>query len=160
MADMQIKKPNTHGEFNAIGISPSLTVNDLEKSLRFYTDGLGFGIEEQYEMDGKVLGIMMKAGNAHLGLSQDDFAKGRDRMKGVGLRFWIPTSQDVYDLAKRVAAKGIKLDEGPAKLEWEADAFTQDHHLQRSGHPRWLNARYLAEPGTAMTSISSRAVSM
>jgi catechol 2,3-dioxygenase-like lactoylglutathione lyase family enzyme len=124
MADMQIKKPNTQGHFNAIGVSPSLTVNDLETSLRFYTDGLGFGIEEQYEMDGKVLGVMMKAGNAHLGISQDDFAKGHDRKKGVGLRFWIPTSQDVYDLAKRVEASGIKLDEGPAKLEWEADAFT------------------------------------
>jgi catechol 2,3-dioxygenase-like lactoylglutathione lyase family enzyme len=124
MADVQIKKAKTEGHFNAIGISPSLTVNDLDKSLRFYTEGLGFGIEEHYEMDGKVVGVMMKAGNAHLGLSQDDFAKGRDRQKGVGLRFWVPTAQDINDLAKRAQASGIKLDEGPAKLEWEADAFT------------------------------------
>ena len=124
MADPQIKKVNTQGHFNAIGISPSLTCNDLDKSLRFYTEGLGFGIDEQYEMDGKVVGVMMKAGYAHLGISQDDFAKGRDRKKGVGLRFYIPTAQDINDLASRAQAAGIKLDEGPAKLDCGPDAFT------------------------------------
>lgn len=124
MADVQVKKGKTEGHFKAIGISPSLTVNDLDASLRFYTAGLGFGIEEHYEVDGNVVGVMMKAGHAHLGLSQDDFAKGRDRQKGVGLRFWIPTSQDVYELAKRVEAAGIKLDEAAGKLEWGGDAFT------------------------------------
>lgn len=93
--------------------TPSLTVNDLEKSVRFYTDVLGFIVGERWEEGGKLLGVMLKAGVCQIGLSQDDFAKGRDRQKGVGMRLYCDTAQDVDALAARIKAAGGRLTQEP-----------------------------------------------
>ena len=47
--------------------TPSLTVNDLEKSVRFYTHVLGFIVGERWEEGGKLLGVMLKAGVCQIG---------------------------------------------------------------------------------------------
>lgn len=104
-------------------ISPGFTVNDLEKSIQFY-EALGFGIDERWESDGKLMGVMMRAGNAMLGLNQDDWAKGKNRVKGVGMRVWISTGQDVDQVAARAKAHGIALDAEPEDTEWGGRAFT------------------------------------
>jgi len=74
-----------HASLNATGLMPALTVNKLQESLDFFT-GLGFDVEETWEENGALTGAMIKAGNARLGLNQDDGKKGRDRTKGVGMR--------------------------------------------------------------------------
>ena len=79
----------------ARNLSIALTANDLERSLRFYTDGLGFTVDQREEADGKLQGVMLKAGDAWLGLSQDDFAKGRNRTKGIGMSLYFETEQDI-----------------------------------------------------------------
>ncbi len=104
-------------------ISPGFTVNDLEQSIRFY-EGLGFAIDERWESEGKVVGVMLRAGNAMLGLNQDDWAKGRNRVKGVGMRVWIATGQDIDQVAARAKANGVKLDSEPEDTEWGGRAFT------------------------------------
>jgi lactoylglutathione lyase len=92
---------------------PTLTVNDIERSVRFYTDVLGFIVIEQLT-DGAVLqGALMKAGVCTLGLSQDDWAKGRDRKKGEGMRLWCHTAQDIDALALRITAAGGRLTDEP-----------------------------------------------
>src|SRR5438876_8799759 len=96
----------TQTTLNAVGLAPILTVNNLEKSMQFY-EGLGFGIEERFEQDGKVMGVMLRAGEARLNLTQDDWGKGRDRVKGVGFRIFIVTTQDIDDLAGKVKAAGV-----------------------------------------------------
>ena len=98
-------------------LAPSLTVDDLETSLEFYVDGLGFTVDERWEEDGKLLGAMLVAGSCHLGLSQDDWAKGRDRTKGVGFRLWAETAQDLDEIAARLAEHGIPHD-GPKETSW------------------------------------------
>jgi uncharacterized glyoxalase superfamily protein PhnB len=118
MASLQTTLGGATGSLNAHGLSPSLTCSDLRRSLHFYCDGLGFAIEEESEVDGKVLFIMLRAGNARLGIGQDDFAKGRDRVKGVGMRMWIPTDQDVTAIAARLKAAGYTLDQEPEPLPW------------------------------------------
>jgi hypothetical protein len=45
---------------------------------------LGFAVDERWEDNGMLLGVMMRAGKSQIGLSQDDWKKGRDRKKGVG----------------------------------------------------------------------------
>ena len=68
-------------------ISPSFTVNDVEASVAWYRDVLGFKLGERWEHEGKLMGAMMAAGKtATLMLGQDDWKKGRDRVKGVGVR--------------------------------------------------------------------------
>lgn len=100
-------------------LTPSLTVDDLEQSLRFYTDGLGFTVEERWEEDGRLLGVILLAGTCRIGLSQDDWAKGRDREKGLGFRLWAETAQDLDELAERMRQHGLEAD-GPKTEEWGA----------------------------------------
>ena len=108
---------------NAKSMFPSLTASDLSRSLHFYVDGLGFEIADRSETDGVLRFAMLKAGNTMLGIGQDDFAKGRDRSKGVGVRFWLQTEQDLVALADRAKAAGLKLDADPAPLPWGPMAF-------------------------------------
>lgn len=98
-------------------VMPSLTVDDLESSLRFYADGLGFTVQERWEEDGKLLGAMLVAGACHLGLSQDDWSQGRDRTKGVGFRIWAETAQDLDRLAERMREQSIE-HVGPKEESW------------------------------------------
>ncbi len=106
----------------AKSLAPSFTVDDLQQSIRFF-EGLGFGVEERWEENGVLLGVMLQAGQAHIGLSQDDWKKGRDRQKGVGMRVFIGTNQDIDGLAARAKAAGITLDQEPHDTPWGSRAF-------------------------------------
>lgn len=108
---------------NAKSSFPSLTATDLTRSLHFYVDGLGFEIVERNEVEGVLRFAMLKSGNVTLGIGQDDFAKGKNRVKGVGARFWIQTGADLTALAARAKAAGITLDADPAPLPWGPMAF-------------------------------------
>lgn len=103
-------------------LEPSLTVNDLQQSIRFY-QGLGFEIEDKWEDKGVLLGVMLKAGATRLGISQDDWKKGRDRHKGVGMRVYIRTAQNVERLAGNAKSAGITLDAEPHDTPWGSRAF-------------------------------------
>jgi uncharacterized glyoxalase superfamily protein PhnB len=103
-------------------VMPSLTVNDLKQSLDFF-EALGFEIEDRWEQDGKMLGAMLKAGDARLGLSQDDGKKGTDRTKGVGMRLYIEANDNIDDVAARAKAAGLKLQREPHDTDWGTRAF-------------------------------------
>ncbi len=103
-------------------IAPGVTVNDLARSIAFY-EGLGFAVGERWEDGGKLMGVMLHAGTGMLGLSQDDFAKGTDRVKGVGMRTWISTEQDIDAIAARAKAAGVTLDSGPEDYPWGGRGF-------------------------------------
>jgi uncharacterized glyoxalase superfamily protein PhnB len=103
-------------------LSPSFTVNDLQKSISFF-EGLGFAVDERWEEGGVLLGVMLRAGEARIGLSQDDWKKGRDRQKGVGMRLFLSTTQDIDQLAARAKKAGISLDSEPHDSEWGSRAF-------------------------------------
>jgi catechol 2,3-dioxygenase-like lactoylglutathione lyase family enzyme len=103
-------------------IVPSFTVDDLEKSITFY-EGLGFAVDERWEDNGMLLGVMLRAGKNRIGLSQDDWKKGRDRKKGVGMRTFIATTQQIDEIAARARQAGIKLDSEPHDTEWKSREF-------------------------------------
>ncbi|OGF25430.1 MAG: hypothetical protein A2V63_08390 [Candidatus Eisenbacteria bacterium RBG_19FT_COMBO_70_11] len=104
-------------------MTPTFTVNDLEESIAWYRDGLGFVVSERWEEGGKLQGVMLKAGSCAFALSQDDFRKGRDREKGVGFRILADTSQSVDALAERIRAYGGKIIMEPADMPWGARSF-------------------------------------
>ena len=104
--------------------SPGFTVNDLEKSLAWYRDVVGFAVEERWERDGKLAGVSLKAGNVSIMIGQDDWKKGRDRKKGEGFRIYCDTDQDVDKLAARVKAKGGTLDTEPQDQPWSTRDFS------------------------------------
>jgi uncharacterized glyoxalase superfamily protein PhnB len=103
--------------------SPSLTVNDIEKSLAFYCDILGFTVKERWKEDGVLKGAELVAGRVSFWLSQDDWKKGRDRVKGQGLRIYCTTTQDVDALAEGIKARGGTLAEGPKDRPWGGRDF-------------------------------------
>lgn len=103
-------------------VMPTLTVDDLSQSLTFFS-GLGFEIEDRWEDNGVLMGAKLRAGDARLGLTQDDGKKGRDRVKGLGLRLYIETGDDIDDAAARAEAAGVTLTAKPYDTEWGARAF-------------------------------------
>ncbi|MBI2401351.1 MAG: VOC family protein [Gemmatimonadetes bacterium] len=104
-------------------IAPSLTVNDLQASLAWYRDVLGFTVYETWEHEGKLAGASLKAGSAYVNLSQDDWAKGRDRVKGEGFRLYLSTRQNLDQIAAAIKARGGKLASEPTDQPWGARTF-------------------------------------
>jgi uncharacterized glyoxalase superfamily protein PhnB len=104
-------------------VMPSLTVNDVAASLAWYRDVLGFIVTQEMKRDDKHMGAILKAGAVELLLAQDDFAKGRDRQKGVALRFFCVTSQDVDQLAAAIVSRGGVLAHPPQDQPWGTRDF-------------------------------------
>ena len=103
-------------------IVPSFTVDDLQKSITFY-EAFGFAVTDRWEDKGTLIGVMLRAGKSQIGLSQDDWKKGRDRQKGIGMRLFMGTTQNVDEIAARAKSAGITLKSEPHDTEWKTRAF-------------------------------------
>jgi catechol 2,3-dioxygenase-like lactoylglutathione lyase family enzyme len=99
-------------------VAPSLTVNDLEASVAFYCDVLGFIVAERWEEAGALRGVRLKSGACEFFLAQDDWKKGRDRTKGIGFRLLCMTVQEIDALAESIKARGGKLAREPMDQLW------------------------------------------
>jgi len=107
--------------------NPIFTVTDLERSIRFYTDVLGFVVSDRFHgSDGALQGVMLKAGVCELGLSQDDWAKGRDRQRGVAVRVWCTTAQDIDALAQRIKTRNYQLTLEPSDESFGGRSLSLD----------------------------------
>lgn len=104
---------------------PSYTVNDVEKSLAWYRDVLGFTVKERWENNGKLEGVEMKAGAVSFMLGQDDWKKGRTRAKGEAIRMFCSTDQDIDAIAAQVKAAGGTLAREPND-DWGMRSFSID----------------------------------
>lgn len=98
-------------------------MGDLEKSLAWYQDRLGFTVDRRYERGGRLQVVAMRAGAVRLLIGQDDGTKGPDRVKGEGASLQITTDQDVDALANRVKASGGVLELEPVDTPWGARVF-------------------------------------
>jgi len=119
------KKAKADNKLRLTSASPSFTVNDIEKSMAWYRDVLGFTVTERWEDGGKLLGAEMAAGDVSFMIGQDDWKKGRDRVKGVGVRLYCMTDQDIDTLAARIKANGGTL-EGPRDTQWNTRELAVD----------------------------------
>ena len=111
-----------HTALNATNVVPSITVDDIGKSIAFY-DALGFAVKDRWDENGELMYAMLQSGKLQLGLNQDDWKKGRDRKKGLGVRLHIETAQNVDEIAARVKAAGITLDAEPFDTPWKTRQF-------------------------------------
>jgi uncharacterized glyoxalase superfamily protein PhnB len=105
-------------------IGVSLTVDDLEASVRWYRDVLGFTVVDEWEDEGRPVGVALIAGAARVILSRDDGVKGWNRAKGQGLRLYLNTAQDVDRLAENIVARGGTLESVPADMPWGSRVFS------------------------------------
>jgi uncharacterized glyoxalase superfamily protein PhnB len=101
----------------------SITVKDIQKSLGWYQNVVGFGVERSVERDGRPVFVALRAGDVRLSLNQDDGAKGWDRIKGLGFSINIWTTEDVDAIASRIKASGGTLDSEPVDAPWGARFF-------------------------------------
>lgn len=100
------------------GTAIGLTVNDLQRSLTWYRDVLGFVVTDEWRHEGTLTGVEMRAGSVEIYLGQDDWKKGRDRVKGEGVRIYGRTVQDVDRLAAVIKARGGVLAHEPKTQPW------------------------------------------
>ena len=108
--------------FRANTLSASLTVSDLQKSLVWYRDVLGFTVAREFEREGTLFAVSLRAGAVPLLITQDTGAKGSDRVKGEGFSLQLTTDQNIDEMAKRIQARGGTLDSEPAD-GWGARVF-------------------------------------
>ncbi len=104
-------------------LSNSLTVDDIQESLRWYRDVLGFEVVQTMEHEGELQAVMLRAGDAGLLINQDDGAKGWDRTKGEGFSLHFTTDQDVDQIAAGIRARGGELVSEPEDKPWGARVF-------------------------------------
>ena len=109
--------------FRGLTLSASLTVKDLEKSLAWYHDMVGFAIDQKYEREGKLQAVSLKAGDVRILIGQDDGAKGMDRVKGEGFSMMITTDQNIDEIATRIKELGGIFKTDPTDTPWGARMF-------------------------------------
>lgn len=101
-------------------LQASLTVKDLQQSVTWYVDIVGFIVDRRIERDGKLRGVAVSAGEVRIILNQDDGAKGWDRIKGQGFSLQITTAQSVDEIARRIKERGGSLEMEPQDMPWGA----------------------------------------
>ncbi len=105
-------------------VMPALTTNDLEQSIAWYRDVIGFVVVEEMRREGSLQGAVIQAGQQRFLLARDDFQKGRDRAKGAGFRLYCVTAQDIDQLAQGIKQRGGVLEQEPADQPWGARDFS------------------------------------
>lgn len=110
---------------NATTLGGSLTCKDLDASIRWYRDAIGFAVEQSFEHEGKVVAAVIGAGNIRLVLNQDDGKLGWDRIKGQGfyVQINVAVPADVDAAAARIKAAGTAILDEPADRPWGARMF-------------------------------------
>ena len=110
---------------NATTLGCSITCKDVEASIRFYHEVLGFGVDQTFEREGKVVGAIIGAGDIRIVLNQDDGKLGWDRIKGQGFYLQINAAAyaDVDATAERIRAAGGTLLNEPADRPWGVRMF-------------------------------------
>jgi uncharacterized glyoxalase superfamily protein PhnB len=97
----------------AQSLEASLTTADVVRSRDWYRDVLGFEVDREFRRDGNLFAVSMRAGSIRILVTQDNGAKGADRVKGEGFSLQITTAQDIDALAAAAKRAGAVLDTEP-----------------------------------------------
>ena len=109
--------------FRGRSLAASFTVNNLDASLNWYRDVLGFSVDRKFEREGHLFAVSLKAGDVRILIGQDDGTKGANRVKGDGFSLQIETDQDIDEVANRVKQSGGVLETEPTDTPWGARIF-------------------------------------
>ncbi|QDT90382.1 VOC family protein [Gimesia algae] len=92
------------------GLVPLLFVDDIEDSIAFYTDRLGFVSSMKWEPEGKIMWCRLERGSAALMLQpacpEEDGVR-EERIKGVGFFFFCDDAKLMYE---EFSANGLDLE--------------------------------------------------
>ncbi|MFZ0970572.1 MAG: VOC family protein, partial [Candidatus Acidiferrales bacterium] len=104
-------KTETNTEANVTQAVPFFMVSNIEASLRFYIDGLGFDMKNKWIEDGKLAWCLLEIGTAALMLQQPR-TEGHDSWKpegkvGVGVSVCFQC-KDALALYREFTSRGIQ----------------------------------------------------
>ncbi len=95
-------------------VMPGLSVTDLDRSLAWYRDILGFVVSEEARRGDEIVAVQLKAGKVRLLLEQDP-DPDRRRPRGEGVRLYLATRQQVDRLAVAIQQRGGQIEQAPAE---------------------------------------------
>lgn len=109
-------------------LSPCVIVNDVKKSIDFYTKVFGFSVLEKHENDGEVTGATLKLDNVTFmvfskSLYPDSESGTFEQAKSLGSSLYVycPNVDELYQNA---------VDNGATSLTEPEDAFWGDRYCQ------------------------------
>ena len=92
-------------------VMPILAVSDLERSLSWYRDILGFVAAEELRERDRLVAVQLKAGKVRFLLEQE--AEPPAGPRGQGVRLYCATRQDVTRLAGLIQERGGVIEQAP-----------------------------------------------
>ena len=108
-AERRRRRPET---LRLRAVMPMLMVSDIERSLTWYRDIMGFVVAEELRRDDRLVAVQLKAGKVRFLLEQaSDNGPVGDR--GEGIRLYLATRQDVNRLAALMQERGGTIAEAP-----------------------------------------------
>jgi uncharacterized glyoxalase superfamily protein PhnB len=107
-------------------IMPTLGVKDVDASVAFFTEKLGFRHDMSMAgTDGKIVFAIVGLGAAVFGLGWDESLDFSQPMgNGVQFMIYLPEGQDIDSYYADVKAKGVRIDDELADTYWGDRAFT------------------------------------
>ncbi|HEX6088529.1 MAG TPA: VOC family protein [Gemmatimonadales bacterium] len=106
---------------SCIPIVPSA---DLEKSLRFWVEGLGFTMDRPMRQDGRLIGCMLHGDRLAFWLNQRDGTSiPPENYEGIRL-YWAP--RDIHGLRIRLQAMGYVVSEMTERDYGQTEFFVTD----------------------------------
>lgn len=93
---------------NVKEVVPFLRVTSMERSLRYYIDGLGFTMKHKWVPDGEIRWCWLTLGGASMMLQE--LTKGSESRLGEGVSI-VFTCEDALTIYREVTARGIEASE-------------------------------------------------
>src|SRR4051794_3823810 len=100
-------------------IMPLLTVNDVDESVAFYRDQLGFELRMTMAPEGKNIFAIVNFGGSDIGLGVDNATPTpKPFAPGVQFMIYLPDDQNIDRYYADVTARGVKTDDEPTDTYW------------------------------------------
>ena len=103
---------------------PVIPSADLEKSLRFWVEGLGFTMDRPMRRDGKLIGCMVHSEHLYFWLNErDGSATSPENFEGIRL-YWAP--EDLEALRDHLQGLGFEVSEITDREYGQTEFFVTD----------------------------------
>lgn len=103
---------------------PVVPSADLERSLRFWVDGLGMIMDRPMRRDGRLVGCMVHSGSLFFWLNEREGSPIKpDDFEGLRL-YWAPC--DIHELRKRLLNLGFSVSEVEDRDYGQSEFFVTD----------------------------------
>ena len=122
-------QPRGQGRENSNGVAPILSVQDIEASLIFYVDKLGFApgfVMTDEEGNPNFAGVQLGGVNIMMGPTTGYVAAADLPKRGTGVQLHVelPTTMKIDDLYAGVQAAGVDITQTLVDREWGERIFT------------------------------------